>query len=224
MFFADVLNILITYHQGFLAGLAVTLNMALIIWGVGVLVGTGLGVLAAKYRVEVGLPARGMSFFLGAVPTLVFLFWLHYPIQALFNVVIDPFLTATFCLSILNIFAVCDLVRNAVDEFPQQYLTAAKVCGLNARTTILHIQLPLMFRQVLPGLLILQIAMLHTTLFASLISVEEIFRVAQRINASIYKPVEIYTALGFFFIIVCLPVNILAVWLKNKYTRNISER
>ena len=60
-------------------------------------------------------------------------------------------------------------------------------------------------------------------LFASLISVEEIFRVAQRINAQIYRPVEIYTALGLFFLAVCLPVNGLAYWLQKRYTRNISE-
>jgi ABC-type amino acid transport system permease subunit len=62
--------------------------------------------------------------------------------------------------------------------------------------------------------------MLHTTLFASLISVEEIFRVAQRINAQIYRPVEIYTALGVFFLLVCLPVTGFAFWLKRKYTRD----
>lgn len=66
--------------------------------------------------------------------------------------------------------------------------------------------------------------MLHTTLFASLISVEEIFRVAQRINAKIYKPVEIYTALGVFFLLVCLPLNGFALGLKKRYGRNLSER
>ena len=66
--------------------------------------------------------------------------------------------------------------------------------------------------------------MLHTTLFASLISVEEIFRVAQRINAQIYRPVEIYTALGVFFLAVSLPVNGFAFWLKHKFTRDMSEQ
>ena len=69
-----------------------------------------------------------------------------------------------------------------------------------------------------------QVVMLHATLFASLISVEEIFRVAQRINSSIYRPVEIYTALACFFLLVCLPINLLAVHLKNTYTRDMSER
>jgi ABC-type amino acid transport system permease subunit len=66
--------------------------------------------------------------------------------------------------------------------------------------------------------------MLHATLFASLISVEEIFRVAQRINSTIYRPIEIYTALALFFLMVCLPINLLASYLKRRYTRDLSER
>ncbi len=218
-----VLDILITYHEGFLSGLYVTLQLAGIIWFFGIVLGTSLGLAGAKYKREIGFPARAISFILSGVPILVFLFWLHYPAQAVLNVVIDPFYTAAFTLTIINIFGVADLVRNAIDDFPQQYITAAKVCGVPPLTTILKIQFPLIFRLVLPGLLILQITMLHTTLFASLISVEEIFRVAQRINSSIYKPVEIYTALGLFFLMVSLPVIGIALWFKNKYTRNMSE-
>jgi polar amino acid transport system permease protein len=71
---------------------------------------------------------------------------------------------------------------------------------------------------------VLQVGMLHATLFASLISVEEIFRVSQRINSTIYRPVEIYTALALFFLMVCLPINLLAAYLKKRYTRDLSER
>ena len=141
----------------------------------------------------------------------------------MFDIVVDPFYTAALTLSIVNIFGVADLVRTALDDFPKQYLTAAKVSGLTKKQTIMNIQLPLIFRQVLPGLLLLQVMMLHTTLFASLISVEEIFRVAQRINAQIYRPVEIYTALGVFFLMVSLPINGFALWFKAKFTRDISE-
>lgn len=218
-----VFDILITYRQGFLQGLLVTLQLCLIIWGSGIVLGTALGIAAANDR-ALGRVTQGVAFTLSAVPTLVFLFWLHYPAQAMFNVVIDPFYTAAFTLSIVNLFAVCEMVRQAVRDFPQQYLIAAKVSGLAHRDQVLYIQLPLLFRQLLPGYLTLQVTMLHATLFASLISVEEIFRVAQRINATIYKPVEIYTALGVFFLLVCLPINGLAAYLKHRYTRDMSER
>jgi len=219
----SVIEILINYHPAFLQGPSVTVQLSLIIWGSGLLIGGGLGIAGARLWRHVGLPSRTFSCLLSGVPVLVFLFWLHYPAQAAFDLVIDPFLTASFTLSIVNIFGVADIVRGALMDFPAQYMTAAKVSGLTRNQVIFRIQLPLIFRQIIPPLLLLQVTMLHTTLFASLISVEEIFRVAQRINAQIYKPVEIYTALGMFFLLVSLPFNGLAFWLKHKFTRNTSE-
>lgn len=218
-----VLDILINYHRAFLSGLYVTLQLSLIIWGCGIILGGALGLAGAKWRVEIGLPSRITSFILSGVPILVFLFWLHYPAQAMFNLVIDPFYTAALTLSIINIFGVADLVRGVLADFPRQYLIAARVSGLTPQQTVFRIQLPIVLRQIIPGLLLLQVTMLHTTLFASLISVEEIFRVAQRINAQIYKPVEIYTALGVFFLGVSLPLNGLALALRARFTRNTSE-
>lgn len=222
--FATAFDIIIRYHEGFLNGLAVTLQMAGIVWLLGLTLGALLGWAGSVERRYIGRPSRIFSFILGAVPTLVFLFWLHYPAQAMFDVVIDPFYTATFTFTILNIFGVADIVRGAMDDFPKQFLTAAKVCGLSQKQTLLDIQFPILLRMTLPALMLLQVAMLHMTLFSSLISVEELFRVAQRINAQIYKPVEIYTALGFFFLAVCLPVNALAWWLKKRFTRDLSQR
>lgn len=219
-----IFNILVTYHLAFLEGLAVTLKLVAIIWFFGMWFGAILGYAGWRWPGSVGTPSRWMSFILGGVPILVFLFWLHYPAQAVFGVVIDPFYTAAFTFTLINIFAVADLVRAACHDFPQQYLLAARVCGLTPQQMAWHIQLPIIFRQLLPGLLMLQVTMLHVTLFSSLISVDELFRAAQRINALIYKPVEIYTALGLFFLAVCLPVNGFALWLKAKFTRDLSER
>jgi polar amino acid transport system permease protein len=219
-----VFDILINYHIAFLQGLRVTLELCLIIWTSGILFGTLLGVTGANHPESWGKFTRAMSFGFSAIPTLVVLFWLHYPAQAVFNVVIDPFYTASLTLSLVNIFAVGEMVRQAVREFPAQYTIAGRVCGLSGVDIIRYIQLPILFRQLIPGLLVQQVSMLHATLFASLISVEEIFRVSQRINSTIYRPVEIYTALAFFFLIVCLPINLAAAYLKKRYTRDLSER
>jgi ABC-type amino acid transport system permease subunit len=220
----SVLDILITYHMAFLQGLRVTLELCLVIWTSGIILGTALGVIGANYRRSWGRFTHGMSFAFSAIPTLVILFWLHYPAQAAFNVVIDPFYTAALTFSLVNIFGVGELVRQAVTDFPKQYIIAGKVSGLGPRDLVLRIQLPILFRQLLPPLMTQQVIMLHVTLFASLISVEEIFRVSQRINSTIYRPVEIYTALACFFLVVCLPINLLAAYLKRRYTRDLSER
>jgi len=220
----SVWGILTQYREGLTEGILVTLKLCLIVWSMGVVFGCALGWAGARWKLLVGSPSRVVSFLLSGVPALVLLFWLHYPVQAMMNVVIPPFITACVALSIMNTFAVADLVRNVLVDFPRQYILAAQVCGMSTKSTFFNIQLPLVFRQILPGLLLIQVNMLQATLFASLISVEEIFRVVQRINASIYRPIELYSALALFFLAICLPLNGLALWLKKTYTRDMSER
>jgi His/Glu/Gln/Arg/opine family amino acid ABC transporter permease subunit len=220
----STVDILHVYGKDFILGLKVTVKLCLIVWSVGIIGGALLGFLGAQFRWLVGFPSKVISLLLAGVPILVFLFWLHYPLQMLLNVVIDPFITAATALSIINLFLVSDLVRGSIVDFPSQYIWAARVCGLNSKQTALKIQLPIILRQILPGLLLIQVTMLQATLFASLISVDEIFRVAQRINSQIYRPVQIYTALAVFFIAVSLPMYGVAHLLRVRFTRDLSEK
>lgn len=220
----SVWNIIYTYKEGLLAGLLVTLGLSLIIWLSGLIFGVLFGAFAHRQKESTGRFLKIISFLLASTPVLVLLFWLHYPLQALLGVVIIPFVTAAFALSLINIIGVAQIVRDALNEFPQQYAIAGKVCGLTEKEIFSKIELPIIFRQTIPQFLTLQVSMLQLTLFASLISVQELFRVAQQINSMIYKPIEVYTALAVFFIAICLPLNLLAYWFKNKYTRNLSEK
>lgn len=220
----SVFEIINEYQVGFIKGILVTFQLCLIIWSSGLFIGGLLGVLGTKYKFVIGIPLKMLSFTLSGIPILVFLFWLHYPVQELLQIQINPFITASVTLSIVNIFAVADIIRNAIDNLPNQYIEVAKVCGIPTSIRLWKIEIPLIFRHAISPFIIVQVNMLHMTLFASLISVDEIFRITQRVNAIIYKPVEIYTALGIFFLMISLPLNGLALWLKNKYARDISER
>jgi His/Glu/Gln/Arg/opine family amino acid ABC transporter permease subunit len=216
-------QILVDYRAAILGGLRVTLDLCLVAWAAGVVLGTLAGTAANRWRATVGWPVRGAAFVLSSVPVLVLLFWLHYPLQSMLGVVFDPFYTAAGALALVNVVSVADLVATALRDFPTQYITAARVCGLSPAETARRIQLPIVLRQILPGLLVRQVAVLQASLFASLISVDEIFRVAQRINAMVYRPVEVYTGLACFFLIICLPLNGLAAYLEARFTRDLSE-
>jgi His/Glu/Gln/Arg/opine family amino acid ABC transporter permease subunit len=221
MTFFDILR---NYRQAFASGLLVTAKLALLVWFIGIAGGLLIGFLADKYRRSVGMPMAVFAFLLSGVPIIVLLFWAHFPLQVLLGVVIDPFITAVWVLALVNAFSVADAVRGVLRDFPEQYITAAKVCGLGHRTTLLRIKFPIVLRQLIPPLLNIQVTMLQATIFASLISVAEIFRVAQAVNASIYQPVQIYSSLALFFLAICLPLNGLALFLKSRFTRNLSDR
>jgi His/Glu/Gln/Arg/opine family amino acid ABC transporter permease subunit len=220
----DTWDIIFQYKDGLLSGLGVTLQLCLLVWILGITFGTIVGYASYKYPKVIGIPVKIISFILGGIPVLVFLFWLHYPVQFMLDVVIDPFITTVFTLAFINTFLVSSIISGSLKDFPTQYIMAAKVCGMSERKIFRFVQFPLLLRQIIPNLLLVQVNLLQLTLFGSLISVNEIFRVCQRINAQIYKPVEIYTALGLFFLLICLPLNGIAFYLKKKYTRNLSEK
>ena len=221
--FQEIIEIVIKHRQGFLSGIAVTLKLCILVWSIGISLGSLTGMLSSKWKVF-NVFTKTFSFVLSGVPVLVFLFWLHYPAQYYFGIQINPFYTAVLLLAILNTFAVSEIVNVGINNLPKQYIEVARVCNINARRRFLKIEFPLIFRHILPSLLTTQVNMLQMTLFTSLISVEEIFRVSQRVISIEYKPVEIYSALGIFFLIICLPINGLALFLKNKFTRNIDEK
>ena len=73
----SVWDILTTYYPAFLTGLRVTLQLCLVIWTGGLILGSALALAGVKFPKGVGLPSRGFSFFLGGVPLIVFLFFAY---------------------------------------------------------------------------------------------------------------------------------------------------
>jgi len=219
-----LLDVFFSHGTEFLLGLWVSLKLCLCIWTTSILGGCLLGYLSAKEPASIGMPVRAAGMCLMGVPPVVFLFWLHYPAQAVLGIVVDPFLTSIVALSIIGVFMVGDIVRNVIVDFPHQYLLAARVCGLSESYSFFKIVLPIAARQIIPNLLVTMVFLFQCTLFTSFISVNEVFRVAQRVNSMEYKPIEIFTALAIFCILFCLPLYLLANYVRSTHTRDIGEQ
>ena len=220
----NIFEILIAYQKGFSQGLLVTLELCLLVWGIGIILGSVVGILSAKYKKSIGFISKIVSSLISGVPIIVLMYWLYFPMQQQLDVDIPPFRIAVLALSLANIFMVADLVKNAIVDLPTQYLVSAKVSGLSEKTTLFKIQIPLIFKHLVGPILLVQVTMLHCSIFASLINVNEIFRQIQKINALVFKPIELYTALAVFFIVITVPMTLIAQFLKKKYTKDYSER
>lgn len=218
----SVFDILINYSPTLLGGLWVTIELFVSVSVLGIVFGVIFGSLGARYPTA-GVTVRIGSFLIAGIPLLVLLFWFYYPLQSILNISVDPFLTAMVVLAIVDIAAIAELVRGVLADFPKQYVVVAQMAGLSNNEIFKEIQFPMIFRQAIPSLLTTQLYILQATLFASLIAVPELFRVAQNINAVIYKPVEIYTSLAIFFMLILVPLNYLAYVLRQRLTRDLSE-
>lgn len=219
-----VWDILARHGPELLNGLQVTLALCLICWSTSFLVGGLIGFAGARSPTAIGIPLRAVSALLAGVPPIVFLFWLYYPAQAVFNIVVDPFITAATAISIMGAFLVADAVRGIIADFPNQFVIAARVCGFSEREILTRITLPIAFRSFLPSALLIVVTLFQMTLFSSFISVNEIFRTAQQINSIEYRPIEVFTALAVFCMGVTLPLYGLAQFFRLRYTRDLSDR
>lgn len=194
-----------------------TLKLLGCIMLIGVPLGTLLGVIGGRYSTELGNIIKLGRFVTKVIPVLVLLFWLHYPLQGMLGVVIDPFWTTIFALGLINAIATAHIISSELGLLPKSYREAGITLGMTKNQVVRHIELPLLIRRTLPQLLLTQAAMLEYTLFASLISVQELFRTAQTINAMIYRPVEIYSLLIIFFFIILGPLHLLTSRLQKRY-------
>lgn len=220
---SSLIDILVRNRAIVRDGLQTTLALCTIVWCVGIATGVAAGVMAARFKRTVGIAISLLSAVVAAMPAIVLMFWFHYPLQHFLGIVVQPFITAAACLSIINMLLVSEIVRNQISEFPRQYLWAAKVAGLSQMQAMRHVVLPMVTRATLPGILGAQISMLQASIFASLISVNELFRACQRINSVVHMPVELFSALALFFVLICLPLHLLVYQLKRRVTAMAEE-
>lgn len=219
-----MIELLIRYAPAFLQGAGVTAFIAVVVWVVGIAAGVAVGAAASRSSPILLAALKFLALAVGAIPILVLLMWLHYPAQAILGVVIDPLLTTIVALCFVNTVFVADAVQRVISNFPQEWGMAARASGLPAQVTLRKIVLPLAARQLVGPIVLIQITMLHATLFGSLISVGELFRTVQRINAIEYLPVELYTFLAVFFFIICAPLHVVATALSRRYASDLSLR
>ena len=118
--FETTFDIIVKYKEAFADGLLVTAKLALISWLLGISIGGFIGVISSKNKKIIGIPFHIISIVITSVPILVFLFWLHYPAQSILNVNVQPFYTATFMLTLINIIAVSEIVKNGILNLPKQ--------------------------------------------------------------------------------------------------------
>ena len=220
----DALEILWEYRPAFARGLSVTLEL----WFSAAFFGTLLGVLLEFLTGGLGKGVRKiidlLAFCFAAIPGLVLLFWIYYPGQALIGRSISPFWTAVFALSLINTFAIYRIMADAFRDFPSQYVATGLVCGLTRSQIFFVVKIPLLMRNILPRWIDQQVVIIQTSVFASLISVEETFRVAQRINSEVYEPVVIYSAMALIFLVIIGMTMFVSKHVRQRFHRDLSER
>ena len=150
-------------------------------------------------------------------PLLVQLFVVFYGLPKV-GVRIEPFPAAVIVFS-LNEGAYCaETVRAALEAVPAGQLEAGLCTGLSYLQTMRRIVLPQAMRTAFPPLSNSLIAMVKDTSLAANITVVEMFRAAEQINARVYEPLALYIEVGLIYLL----FSTVLTWLQRVGERKLS--
>lgn len=209
-------------YSEFLVGISKTLLLFGMSYFPGFLIGTFIAIVTFFYA-KVRSIFFVVSVFFSIVPLLAVLFWFHYPLQTTLGVVWSPLVTSIIVLSIYVAFNVVVILNDTFDTVHKKYNETVKVLGLSINQYILKVLGPISLFLAAPRLLTLAIVTIHATMFASLIGVDELFRVTQRLNAEYLKPVELYSFMALGYLIICLPLYFIGRYISKIFSNSFEN-
>ncbi|WP_304453437.1 ectoine/hydroxyectoine ABC transporter permease subunit EhuD [Nocardiopsis sp. YSL2] len=194
-----------------LEGLWVTVQATVM----GYLIALALGLAIAMVRrvPYVGSILHGVMEFIRTTPLLV---------QLVFVFLIAPNTISAMTIGVVVLGIhysayTAEVYRSGIEGVAKGQWEAARALSLPASRTWGAIVLPQAIRKVIPALGNYLIAMFKDTPLLFAIGVTELLTQAQRLGAANFRVVEMYTIVGFLFLIVSIPSAILIRRLERRY-------
>lgn len=196
-----LLHILVdSFPKILIPGLTVTIPLTAISFTLAMVIAIAMALVQFANVRGLKQLARFYIWIFRGTPLLVQLFVVFYGLPDL-GIRMEPFPAAVLVFA-LNEGAYCaETVRAALEAVPAGQLEAGYCVGMTWWQTMGRIILPQAMRTAFPPLSNSLIAMVKDTSLAANITVVEMFRAAEQINATVYEPLALYIEVGLIYLL-----------------------
>ncbi len=200
-----------------LVGAGITIEISALSVGLGLLIGTVLGVC----RICLNKPLRYFAAIyvelIRGTPLLVQIFVAYFALPLLTGSRVDPFVAAIAACSINSGAYVAEIFRGGIQSIDVGQMEAGRSLGLTWSQTMRFVILPQAFKRIIPPLGNEFIAMLKDSSLVSVIGFEELTRRGQLIIARTYASLEIWTAVAFIYLVMTFTISRFVAYLERRY-------
>ena len=178
----------------------------------------GMGVSAARLSPNpwLAVSARAFVSFFRGVPLLVQLLLIYNLLPAI-GINVPSIVAAVVGLSLCTAAYQAENLRGGFASVPRGLLEAADMAGLTPWQQLLRIRAPIAFRLTLPSLINEAILILKASSLVSVVGVVELTRMAQDLDTSIYKPIQLYAAAGLLYFVINRGVSLAGAAAERKF-------
>lgn len=164
-------------------------------------------------------------------PLLVQLVYVYYVVPLLitiagqligfedFNCNMNAVTAGTIGLGINYGTYLSEVIRAAIISVDDGQREAALALGLNPRQAMMKIVVPQALKSSIPVLGNYLVTMVKDTSLMSYITAQELLTVAKSYTAQTFLTIETYTILALVYLIICIPLGILAKNIEKKFNR-----
>lgn len=198
-----------------LRGFGVTLFVAVIALGLGMLLAVPVGAVLHRRGTLLYYPLRWFVDFIRATPLLIQLFFVYFGGPQV-GLTLSPLQAAVLTLTVSATCYLAEVVRSGLLAVPDGQKLAAEALGLKRLQVFRFVVWPQAFRVALPALMNSVVALIKDTALISVIAVAEVIREAQSIISVTYDPMRYYFVAAALFFIVTFPLMKLADRLERK--------
>ncbi|HEY8348127.1 MAG TPA: amino acid ABC transporter permease [Symbiobacteriaceae bacterium] len=199
-----------------LKGALMTLKIAGLSGGMGILLGTLIGLGRTS-----GI--RWLSALLGVyvevirgTPLYTQLLLVVFGLPQLLGVSFDEFPAAVITIGINSSAYVAEIIRGGIQSIDKGQMEAARSLGMSRGMAMRYVILPQAFKRVIPPLVNELVALIKESSLVSAIALVELTRTAQLIGSRTFRSFPLYIAAALIYLIMTLTLSRLAGVLERR--------
>ena len=186
-------------------GLGYTLAITALATCLGVLLGTGIGMLRMSKRAWISWPARIYVETIRGTPVLVQLFIINFIVFA--SVPADKWLVATIAFGINSAAYVSEIIRAGIQSVNPGQMDAARSLGMPGGMAMREIILPQAFRNILPALGNEFVVLLKETSVVGFIGGMDLMRMGDIIRSKTYEAYVPLLSVALVYLLLTLGIS-----------------
>lgn len=213
-FLVTMLDVLKRTAPGFLEATVLTLQVT----AVALVLGTLLGLIFALMKISkskvLKLIANVYITIIRGTPLIVQIMFLYFGITAI--VVLDAFWAGAIALGIHNGAYIAEIFRGAIQSIDKGQREASMALGMTRAQSMKRIIFPQALKRSIPPLGNQFIITLKDSSLVYIISVAELFAVANRDAAQSFQPFETYLVVGLYYLVLVMIFTAILRWYESR--------
>jgi polar amino acid transport system permease protein len=194
------------YREIFLAGFGMTVVVSIGAIALGLLLGLASGLASVSGNVWLTETA---ALYVGAfrgTPLLVQILIFYFCVGVVIHVD-SPYLIGTTSLGFFSGAYISEMVRAGVESVDRGQWETALSSGLTRRQTLFYVVFPQALRRIVPPITGQFVSCIKDSSLLSIISVRELTKAAEVVNATTYRTFEAYLPLALFYLLLTWPLS-----------------